>query len=222
MRVAGEAFPFLVGLGALAAVLGLVFGPRSALPAVILALFVLWFFRDPERVPPTGEGLVMSPADGRVTAVESGAGGGRVSIFLSLFDCHVNRAPVSGQVTEKCHTAGRFRPAWDARASSENERNHLVIRSARGDYAVTQVAGVLARRIVCPKRVGDRVELGERIGMIRFGSRTDLHLPGGVAPLVSVGDRVWGGLTIVAREPVGGTPAPPGGSSRPPSPGGGV
>ena len=102
-------------------------------------------------------------------------------------------------MVEARHTPGRFHPAWQRRASHENERNHLVIRSDSGDYGVTQVAGVLARRIVCTKSVGDVVSRGERIGLICFGSRTDLHLPLGVEPLVRVGDRVRGGLTIVAR-----------------------
>jgi len=161
---------------------------------------VVFFFRDPEREPPAGEGLVVSAADGRVTAVERSPTGVRVSIFLSLLNCHINRSPVSGVVRETRHTAGRYRPAWQARASSENERNHLEIQTMGSEYGVTQVAGVLARRIVCTKREGDRVERGERIGMIRFGSRTDLRLPPGADLLVSVGDRVRAGVSVVARE----------------------
>jgi len=199
MPVAVQAVPFLAGLGLLAAALGAGFGGWAALPVAAPVLFVLWFFRDPERVPPPGEGLVLSPADGRVTAVERGPEGARISIFLSVFDCHINRSPVAGVVTEARHTRGRFRPAWDARAGHENERNRLVIRAPSGDYEVTQVAGVLARRIVCVKGPGDRVDRAERIGMIRFGSRTDLRLPPGLAPLVAVGDRVRGGLSVLAR-----------------------
>lgn len=202
MPVAVQAVPFLIALAVLGVALGLGFGPWGTLPSILLALFVLIFFRDPEREPPAGEGLVVSPADGRVTAVECGSTGTRVSIFLSLLNCHINRSPVSGVVREAHHTAGRYRPAWHARASSDNERNHLEIESGGSHYGVTQVAGVLARRIVCSKRPGDRVERGERIGMIRFGSRTDLRLPPGADPLVSVGDRVRGGVTIVARERV--------------------
>ena len=197
--MAVQAVPFLAALGALAVVAGWAFGPWGAGPAVFLSLFVLYFFRDPERVPPPGEGLVLAPADGRVTAVQADGQGTRVSIFLSVLDCHINRSPVAGIITEARHTSGRYRPAWDRRASSENERNHLVIRAEGGDYGVTQIAGVLARRIVCGKKPGDRVERGERIGMIRFGSRTDLHLPADVRPVVAPGDRVRGGLTIVAR-----------------------
>jgi phosphatidylserine decarboxylase len=200
MPVAIQAVPFLIGLGVLAATLVLAWGPWAATPALGLALFVLFFFRDPERRPPSGEGLVLAPADGRVTAVERDPSGARLSIFLSLFDCHINRSPVGGVVREVRHTRGRYHPAWQGRASSENERNHLEIGAADGScYGVTQVAGVLARRIVCSKHPGDAVARGERIGLIRFGSRTDLRLPQGVEPLVRPGDRVRAGLTIVAR-----------------------
>lgn len=199
MPVAVEAVPFLVALGVLGAGLGLLFGPWGTAPAVLLSLFVLFFFRDPERVPPPDEALILSPADGRVTAVESGPGGARVSIFLSVFDCHINRSPVPGIVRRTVHTPGRFHPAWQGRAGSENERNQITIETPEGDYGVTQVAGILARRIVCTKREGDPVRRGERIGLIRFGSRTDLRLPPGTEPLVAVGDRVRGGLTVMAR-----------------------
>src|SRR5262249_51641694 len=144
-----------------------------------------------------------SPADGRVTGLERGPRGVRISVFLSVFNCHINRSPVGGTVLEARHTPGRFHPAWQGRASGENERNHLVIRSDTGDYGVTQVAGVLARGIVCTKSAGDEVGRGERIGLIRFGSRTDLHLPPGLEPLVRVGDRVRGGLTIMASAQAG-------------------
>jgi phosphatidylserine decarboxylase len=198
--VAREAIPFLLGLLAAAILLGAVLGPWGVLPALVLILFVLFFFRDPARASPTGEGLVLSPADGRVSDIERGPEGARISVFLSLFDCHINRSPVEGTVRTVAYTSGRFHPAWQGRASRENERNHLVIASQAGDYGVTQIAGVVARRIVCAKRPGDEVRRGERIGLIRFGSRTDLHLPPGIEPLVTVGDRVRGGLTVLARE----------------------
>jgi len=201
LPIAVEAVPFLIGFGLVAALLGALAGPWAAAPPLILGLFVLFFFRDPERRSPEGEGLVLSPADGKVTAVDRLPGGSRVSIFLSAFDCHINRSPVAGQVIEARHTPGRFHPAWQGRASHENERNHLIIRTARGDYGVTQIAGVMARRIVCAKKPGDRLERGQRIGLIRFGSRTDLHMPAGVEPQVSIGARVRGGLTVVGREP---------------------
>ncbi len=200
MPVAVQAVPFLVALLIAGLVVGYIFGPWGVVPIVVLVLFVLFFFRDPERVPPKGRGLVVSPADGRVTEIRRAPEGTRVSVFLSLLDCHINRAPVAGVVRAASHTPGRFHPAWQARASSENERNHLIIRAERNDYGVTQVAGVLARRIVCTVRPGDVVRRGQRIGLIRFGSRTDLHLPPGFEPLVTAGDRVRGGETLMARE----------------------
>ena len=200
MPVAVQAVPFLVILLVAGIVLGFALGSWGVLPIVLLALFVLFFFRDPERVPPEGVGLVLSAADGRVAEIRRFPEGTRVSVFLSLLDCHINRAPVSGVVREALYTPGRFHPAWHGRASGENERNHLIIHAEGGDYGVTQVAGVLARRIVCTKKPGDVVRRGERIGLIRFGSRTDLHLPPGLEPLVAVGDRVKGGETLMARE----------------------
>lgn len=199
MPVALQAVPFLVVLLIVGLILGALLGPWAVCPIVVLAAFVLFFFRDPRRRIPEGAGLVVSPADGRVTEIIRDRQGAKVSIFLSVFNCHINRSPVEGTVREAVYTRGRFHPAWQGRASGENERNRLLIRSDSGDYGVTQVAGVLARRIVCTKRPGDEVARGERIGLIRFGSRTDLQLPPGVEPLVSVGDRVKGGLTVMAR-----------------------
>ncbi len=199
MPVAAEAIPFLAGLAGAGLLLGIMAGPWVAIPAILLFLFVAYFFRDPERSIPQGPGLVVSPADGRVTDVESGPEGSRVSIFLSVFDVHINRAPIAGTVRARQYTPGRFLPAWDPRVARENERNHLVIEATDGIYGVTQIAGILARRIVCRKFEGDRLERGERIGLIRFGSRTDLHLPPGILPQVRVGDRVRGGLTVLGR-----------------------
>lgn len=200
MPVAVQAVPFLVPLGLVAVVLGLVLGPWYSLVPLAAFAFVLFFFRDPERVPPAGDGLVLAPADGRVAVVESGPGGARVSIFLSLFNCHINRSPVTGVVRETLYSPGRFHPAWQSRASRSNERNHIVIETDRGVYGVTQIAGVAARRIVCSKSPGDQVRGGERIGLIQFGSRTDLLFPPGVEPIVKVGDSVRGGLTVMAIE----------------------
>ena len=208
MRVAFQALPFVIALAVLAVLLGVFAGSVFAIPPLVAALFVLYFFRDPDRVPPSGESLVVAPADGRISAVERGPEGARVSIFLSLFDCHINRAPVTGCIRETSYTPGRYHPAWQQRASSQNERNHLVIESASGTYGVTQIAGVVARRIVCSKDPGDEVRRGERIGLIQFGSRTDLHLPAGIEPVVSAGERVYGGLTVMARTDPPGKRAP--------------
>jgi phosphatidylserine decarboxylase len=199
MPVAVQALPYLAALLAAAIVSGWFFGAGWAVPFVAAAGFVLFFFRDPERVSPEGEGLVVSPADGRVTEVERHADGARISIFLSVFNCHINRAPVASTVTSVRYTPGRFRPAWDARVPLENERNHLDLKAADGEYGVTQIAGILARRIVCFKSPGDAVTRGERLGLIQFGSRTDLHLPAGVEPVVRVGDRVRGAVSVLAR-----------------------
>lgn len=199
MPVAVQALPYLAALLAAAIVAGWLFGAGWAVPFFGAAGFVLFFFRDPERLSPQGEGLVVSPADGRVTEVERRADGARISIFLSVFNCHINRAPIASTVTSVRYTPGRFLPAWDARVPRENERNHLELRAADGDYGVTQIAGILARRIVCFRRTGDVVARGERLGLIQFGSRTDLHLPAGVEPVVRVGDRVRGAVTVLAR-----------------------
>jgi phosphatidylserine decarboxylase len=209
--VAVQAVPFLALLLVAGIIAGLALGPWAAVPIAVLMAFVLFFFRDPARVPPEGAGLVLSPADGRVSEILRDREGVKISVFLSVLDCHINRSPVAGTVREALYTPGRYHPAWQSRASRENERNRLVIRSDSGDYGVTQVAGVLARRIVCTKKPGDGVRRGERIGLIRFGSRTDLHLPPGVHPMVRVGDRVKGGLTIMARtQPAAGAERAPG------------
>jgi len=199
MPLAVQSIPYLVALAIAAIVLGVPFGLWGWGPCLLLAAFIAFFFRDPERRTPGEEGVVVSPADGRVTAVEVSPSGTRVSIFLSVFNCHINRSPVEGEVVSAVHTSGRFRPAWDPRVDRENERNHLVIRASDGEYGVTQIAGILARRIVCTRGPGSRVRRGERIGLIQFGSRTDLHLPPGVEPVVRPGDRVRGATTVLAR-----------------------
>lgn len=199
MPVAVQALPYLVALAVAALIAALLGGIWAAAPFLAGAGFVLFFFRDPRRTAPEGEGLVVSPADGRVTDVERRPEGARISIFLSVFNCHINRAPVQGTVVSVTHTPGLYRVAWDRRAASENERNHLRLQAEDGEYGVTQIAGILARRIVCSKRPGDALTRGERIGLIQFGSRTDLHLPPGVEPAVEVGERVRGAVTVLAR-----------------------
>jgi len=189
-------------LGALAlALLGLWW---AAVPLLLLAAFMAYFFRDPQRDAPAESDLVVSPADGRVTRVEklSGADGRSptvVSIFLSPFDVHVNRAPIAGTVVDVTYTKGRFTAATSDNASLVNEQNALTIKGERMTLVCKQIAGVLARRIVCWKRPGDRLELGERFGLIKFGSRTDLVLPPEVEVLVGVGARVRGGVTVIGR-----------------------
>ena len=199
---------FLVG-GGVVFLLGLLVAHWLAWLALLFVLFCLFFFRDPERVPPSRAGLALAPADGRVLMVtpaappvELGLGDAprwRVSIFLSVLNVHVNRMPVEGTVTRAAYHHGKFLNASLDKASTENERNALAVRMADGrDIAVVQIAGLIARRIVCDVREGSPVRAGERFGIIRFGSRTDLYLPEGVHPLVTVGQTMIGGETVIA------------------------
>jgi phosphatidylserine decarboxylase len=199
--------PLLAALAAGALGLAWASVPLLVLACVLflLAAFMAYFFRDPERRVPSERTVIVSPADGRVTLVgklspEDSDSPTVVSIFLSPLDVHINRSPISGTVLDVTYTKGRFKPATSDSASLVNEQNALTIR---GDDGVTlvckQIAGVLARRIVCWKRPGDRLELGERFGLIKFGSRTDLVLPSKVEVLVSAGERVRGGVTVIGR-----------------------
>ena len=165
--------------------------------------FCAFFFRDPERCPPRDAAVLTAPADGRVTeagpADEGEPGTQRVSIFLSIFDVHINRAPAAGEVRAVRYRQGAFRAAFRRDAAERNERNELEMTTERGTVRIRQIAGVVARRIVCRARAGDRLALGERFGLIRFGSRTDLLLPPGVTLSVRPGDRVRGGLSVVGK-----------------------
>jgi phosphatidylserine decarboxylase len=177
-----------------------------AMLPLLLAAFFLWFFRDPKRVIPHGAGLIVSPADGKVTEVarittpEGEAL--RLSIFLSVFDVHVNRSPVAGVLREVRYQKGEFLNAMNPASAERNEQNTAVIDADEG-YRIEfkQIAGLLARRIVFNKRAGGRVERGERVGLIKFGSRTDILLPAHAEVHVKTGDRVKGGATVLARVP---------------------
>lgn len=170
---------------------------------VFLGLFVVFFFRDPERTPPQDPDTIVSPADGRIMEVveESlkGKPGFRISVFLSIFDVHVNRSPVAGPITAIEYRTGKFYAAMRGRASAENEQNTFYVQSDHGEVVFKQIAGWVARRIVCWKSVGDSVMRGERVGMIRFGSRMDIWLPLAVEILVHPGQHVAGGTSILAR-----------------------
>ena len=175
-----------------------------AVPLLLLALFMAYFFRDPERVSPTDQDMVLAPADGRVTRVapampDDPKSPQVVSIFLSPFDVHINRAPIAGEILDVAYTKGRFLIATREEASVVNEQNALTIRGERMTVVCKQIAGVLARRIVCWKQKGERVSLGERFGLIKFSSRTDLVLPPEVEISVRIGDRVRGGVTVIGR-----------------------
>ena len=193
--------------------------------AITLVLFLIWdvlgwvgvgltiwcyyFFRDPQRVSPQGDSLVLSPADGIVSLIEPAVPPSelglpdtpltRVSVFMSVFNCHINRAPVAGEITAVSYRPGKFFNASLDKASSDNERNSLVIRRDDGrDIVVVQIAGLVARRIVCFVKPSDRVGSGERFGLIRFGSRLDVYLPQGVDPRVRVGQTMIAGETVLA------------------------
>lgn len=175
-----------------------------AIVFIALAAFTAYFFRDPDREVTSEENLVVSAADGRVTRIEKlnpedADSPNVVSVFLSIFDVHINRSPISGEIAEVVYSKGKFVIATREDASQINEQNALTIKNERMTIVCKQIAGVLARRIVCWKRAGDRVRLGERFGLIRFGSRTDLILPPEVEIAVKVGDRVRGGVTIIGR-----------------------
>jgi phosphatidylserine decarboxylase len=202
-----EGYPFIGAFALLSIVLFLLWSPLGWLGTIATA-WCAYFFRDPPRVTPLGGGLVVAPADGRVSQIanavppaELGLGPtalARVSIFMSVFDCHVNRSPIAGRIERVAYRAGKFLNADLDKASDDNERNSLLIAGARGRVAVVQIAGLIARRIVPFVREGEEVGAGERIGMIRFGSRVDVYLPEGVRPLVSEGQSAIAGETIVA------------------------
>ena len=174
-----------------------------AIGFITVAAFMAFFFRDPRREIPRESGIVVAPADGRVTLVRCGSpevnSDSLISIFLSPLDVHVNRAPIAGTITGIDYQPGKFLMATDERARDVNEQNTLTIEGGEITIKCTQIAGILARRIVCWKREGERVECGERFGMIKFGSRTDILLPCDVEILVSKGMRVRGGATIIGR-----------------------
>ena len=170
---------------------------------VLLGLFVFSFFRDPDRSIPTERGLIVAPADGRVVVVKEesqrGRAGKRISIFLAIWNVHVNRAPASGRIERMDYRRGKFYAAMRSRASVENEQNVIYLATERGEIMFKQIAGWVARRVVCWKRPAETVRMGERFGLIRFGSRMDLWLPEGVEILVAPGQHVSGGSSIVAR-----------------------
>jgi phosphatidylserine decarboxylase len=191
-----------IGLSAAGLLLSTIFHPAWGAPFFVLAAFCMWFFRDPERAVPEGD-VVVSPADGKVVHIrETPDGGVRLSIFLNIFNVHVNRTPVGGRVTGVEYKAGRYMMAHKELASEDNEQNTLTIEPAGGGtpVVVKQIAGLVARRIVCYKKIGDRVEKGERFGLIKFGSRTDLFLGPEWQLSVKTGDKVAGASSVVARK----------------------
>lgn len=201
MNIAREAWPFVLPLAAAAVLVAALAGWWFALPLVAAAGFTLWFFRDPERAGSTDESELLSPADGRILR----AGPETVSIFMNVFDVHVCRSPVAGTVERVQHFPGRFLAAFKDAAPEQNERVEIVVAGPRKVRFVL-VAGLIARRIVCKVAVGRRLSAGERVGLIRFGSRVDVALPPGSRVLVAVGQRVRAGETALARAEPGASP----------------
>jgi phosphatidylserine decarboxylase len=204
LRIVRDGVPFILLPALLTAVLLLFEFWVAAGFLLLLTAFMAYFFRDPQREITTDQSLVVSPADGRVTVVreiepDKPDSQKLVSIFLSPFDVHINRAPIAGKITDITYVRGKFLMATNKSASLVNEQNVLTIQGERITVVCKQIAGILARRIVCWKKSGDEVALGERFGMIKFSSRTDLILPGSVEVLVSEGTRVKGGISIIGR-----------------------
>jgi phosphatidylserine decarboxylase len=180
----------------------------SILPLPVLTGFCLWFFRDPPRRTPDDSRAVVSPADGKVVDVSAvhedlflHAPATKISIFMSPLDVHVNRSPVAGRITRLQHTAGKFRAAWEDKASLDNERNAMVLEQGSRRFLVVQIAGFLARRIICRPAVGDALDRGQPYGVIMFGSRVDLYLPPDVPVRVRKGERVVAGVSVLGELP---------------------
>ncbi|MEY3306978.1 MAG: hypothetical protein RLZZ413_1016 [Pseudomonadota bacterium] len=203
-----EGYRFVAIFAAATAVLFFIAEPLGWI-GVCLTVWCYYFFRDPQRVTPLRDGLIISPADGVVSMIgpavppeELGLGPAamtRISVFMNVFNCHVNRLPIAGTITKVAYRPGKFLNASLDKASVDNERNALAVRLPDGrDYAVVQIAGLVARRIVCDVKAGQALQTGERFGMIRFGSRLDIYLPAGVQPLIALGQSTLAGETVLA------------------------
>ena len=205
--ISPEGYPF-IGIFALVTIFLFWVWTPLGWAGTVLTIWCLLFFRDPPRVTPMRDGVIVAPADGMISMVTSAApprelGLGdkllpRVSIFMSVFNCHINRSPATGRVEKIIYQPGKFFNADLDKASLDNERNSLVIATGAGSIGVVQIAGLVARRIVCFVREGQNMSAGERFGMIRFGSRLDVYLPEGVTPHVAVGQTAIGGETVLA------------------------
>ena len=203
LRIVKESIPYILVPGLIAvaaAVLGFWYVAAFLL---VITLFMAFFFRDPKRVPPSDPDVVVSPADGRVTRIGPSASGADasnvISIFLSPLDVHINRSPIPGKIVDMIYSPGKFLMATNEKASLVNEQNALTIQGEKITVVCKQIAGILARRVVCWKGKGDNLGLGERFGMIKFSSRTDVLLPPNVKITVKEGQRVRGGTTVIGR-----------------------
>ena len=207
MPIAQEGVPFLLVfvLAAIAFAVGGLWA--GVLPCLLISGYIAFFFRNPERLAPVGASMVACPADGKVIFVGKATEGDfskeemqKVSIFMSLWDVHINRFPVDGTVKDMKYRKGRFMAAWEEGASQENERNALLLETNHGDrMVVVQVAGLVARRIICYPTIGSFILKGQRFGLIRFGSRVDVYLPKDAEVLVKMGEKTLGGETILAK-----------------------
>ncbi|MGH9508572.1 MAG: phosphatidylserine decarboxylase [Terriglobales bacterium] len=201
-----DGYYYASGMIVAALVVGWLAGPWFALAPVVLAVFLLQFFRDPERAIPAAAGAIVSPADGKVTDISTvfvnGSPHTRISIFLNIFNVHVNRSPIAGVITGADYRRGKFLNAMDAASAEHNEQNIVTVEGEGQTVTFKQIAGLLARRIVFTKAVGDPVARGERIGMIKFGSRVDVLLRPEVRLHVKIGDHVHGGSDVLAVAPV--------------------
>lgn len=201
--IAREGWPFILPPLSVAVILWVAGWQVSSMAICVLAMLVALFFRDPPRDIPKGEGLIVAPADGAVVQVTQYLGqelqepATQISIFLSVLDVHINRAPFPAVVEEVTYRPGTFRIAWQPEASADNEQNLIALKAPEGRLLVKQIAGLIARRIVCRVVPGQKLEAGERIGMIRFGSRVDLIVPARAELFVKRGDRVKGGTTVM-------------------------
>lgn len=212
-----DGYLYALPLIAVAALLGWLTSPAWAIVPILLAIFFLWFFRDPERAIPDGAGAVVSPGDGKVTNVAPVSVGDqkqtRISIFLSVFDVHVNRSPIAGVIRDIRYQRGKFLNAMNVTSAEQNEQNIVTVEGDGQTVVFKQIAGLLARRIVFNPKVGDRLERGQRVGLIKFGSRVDVLFDASARVSVKVGDRVKGGASVLAYlQPQGtlataGTPA---------------
>jgi phosphatidylserine decarboxylase len=190
-------FPPVLALGLLFLILHL---PCLALVFFVLSIFICYFFRNPKREIPPGENLIVSPADGKIVKISQPFNGTKtISIFLNIFNVHVNRSPISGQLMQIEYMRGKFKPAFDEEASRVNEQNILTISGQGIQIVVRQIAGLIARRVICWKKPGHNLARGELVGLIRFGSRVDITIPESVKVMVKVGDRVSGGSSILGE-----------------------
>jgi phosphatidylserine decarboxylase len=194
---------YALGLLVVAGVLAWLAGPWYVLPPLLLAAFFLWFFRDPERAVPQEPGLIVAPADGKVTEISTitveGRSRHRISIFLNVFDVHVNRTPIAGVVKEVEYRRGLFKNAMGNLSAEHNEQNIVTVEGEGQTLVFKQIAGLLARRIVFTPKIGDTLARGQRIGMMKFSSRMDVVMDGSVGVAVRIGDRTVGGVTVIGR-----------------------